>query len=377
MDTLSLEESRKQSARLAEHITAAASDAFDEGIKEFSNPTKKLLFSIQAHAKRLGDIANSQEGTSEEIEHERSVLDTRAIELEMAMIKADMAPSAQRSLKKLIAIARTSDSRSRDSHKSERGPMSASEISRWQVLFKEHSAAITKLSQDIRDVESKQTQAHRRVLDTSKLALKSEVEIKGKAEHLERATKQAIASGAEIIAGLQKKEQEVNTLVGLISGTAVAGSYERSAQSEMKWADGTRNGSVLLMLLIVMIIGYSLLETGTPHFEWQTSLFRLFFSVALSVPAAYLARESTKHRVQQYSYRRMSLDLQAITPYLASLPDGEQHRLKAEMASRLFGGRETDHIKSESYPLNIQELVMALVSKVGEPQNAADVRKDT
>lgn len=59
----------------------------------------------------------------------------------------------------------------------------------------------------------------------------------------------------------------------------------------------------------------------------------------------------------------MSLELQAITPYIASLPDEEQHKLKAEMATRLFGSKGQIN-NSESYPINIQEILTKIIEKI-------------
>lgn len=375
MDSKSLEDLRDQSAKLAAHLRHAISDIFEDGVKQYPNRVRSLLFSIQAHAKTLAEISGSADATSDQLSTERAVIDTRAIELEMALIKDNLSPSDSETLTKLISIARSGDAQKANRNISDRGAMSSAEVLRWQTLFRDNSASIKKMSEEIREIEAKQSQAMRRLLETSKLAQKTEGAIRENRELLDEATRQAIATGAEIVKGLQAKEREANKLVGLVSGAAIAGSYERSAVSEMKWADATRNGSVLLMLLIVLIIGYSLFETAKPNFDLQTSLLRLLFSLALSVPAAYLARESTKHRIQQYAYRRMSLDLQAITPYLASLPDSEQHRLKAEMASRLFGGRDADHHRTESYPVNIHELVMALVSRANESNASPNSQK--
>lgn len=117
------------------------------------------------------------------------------------------------------------------------------------------------------------------------------------------------------------------------------------------------------MTVIAIIIGQSLLSTGDPDFNLKTAILRLVFSAALSIPAAYLSRESTRHRNKQYEFQQMSLELQAITPYIASLPDEEQHKLKAEMATRLFGSKGQIN-NSESYPINIQEILTKIIEKI-------------
>lgn len=166
---------------------------------------------------------------------------------------------------------------------------------------------------------------------------------------------------------LKKKETEISELVGVVSGKAIAGSYENSAATEKEMADYLRFGSLLCMFVIVFFVGYSFFETTTNSFKWETSAFRLVFAIFLSIPAAYLARESTKHRLQQYSHLQISLDLKAITPYIASLPIADQHRLKSEIANRLFAAKNHDQLSQESYPLNTHELLVVLINKLELP----------
>lgn len=185
----------------------------------------------------------------------------------------------------------------------------------------------------------------------------------------ERQLSEKLYKADQTISHLKEKEEEVETLVGIVSGKSLAGSYSESARAELILANSMRNGSVFLMLTISMIVGYSLLETASPHFDWQTAVFRLVFSIALSVPAAYLSRESTKHRVKQYEFQKISLDLQSISPYLASLPLDEQHKLKSDMAGKIFSPAAASP-QQESYPIDIQALLHKIIDKI--PQNQAN-----
>jgi ElaB/YqjD/DUF883 family membrane-anchored ribosome-binding protein len=176
---------------------------------------------------------------------------------------------------------------------------------------------------------------------------------------------------------LKQKKQQVDELVGIITGNVMAGDYAESASAEKSMANWLRYGSLACMLAIACVVGYSLYETTTAAFKWENALFRLVFSILLSVPAAYLARESAKHRQQQYTHLQTSLDLKAITPYLASLPESEQHRLKAEIATRLFATRDFSSVGTDPYPINTQEIIMALLNKLdgSNGANKADAKK--
>ncbi len=164
------------------------------------------------------------------------------------------------------------------------------------------------------------------------------------------------------------KKDEIDSILGHVSGRAIAGDFEKSAASEKAAADWLRVASLFCMILIVGVLGYSFWETIQQDFQWQKSLFRVALAFLLSAPAAYLARESAKHRAQQYLHLQTALDLKAISPYLASLPQDIQHRIKGEVAAKLFGGRDFSHVGTDSYPINFQELLMELVKKLELPK---------
>lgn len=172
---------------------------------------------------------------------------------------------------------------------------------------------------------------------------------------------------------LAEKKEEVNKLLGVISGSTIAGSFEQSAKDEKNMADWLRYASLGCMVLIVIVIGYSFWETTTDDFKWESSVFRIVLAFILSVPSAYLARESAKHREQQYTHLQTSLDLKAINPYVASLPSEQQHKIKADVADRIFAAKEFSKVGSDPYPLNTHEVVMEILKKIDfkqKPDNA-------
>lgn len=168
----------------------------------------------------------------------------------------------------------------------------------------------------------------------------------------------------ESLAEIEAKKQQIDDILGHVSGRAVAGDFETSSAEEKKMANWLRYSSLACMAVIVGVVGYSFWETTTAEFQWQNSVFRIVLAIILSVPAAYLARESAKHREQQYNHLQTSLDLKAISPYIASLPIDEQHKIKIEVASRLFAARDYSKVGADPYPVNVHEIVMELIKKL-------------
>lgn len=163
---------------------------------------------------------------------------------------------------------------------------------------------------------------------------------------------------------LTEKEIQLDDLLSLAAGKVIASDYDKSAIDERNMADYLRWGSIAIMTVIIGIVGYTFYETTAANFKWETSIFRMSLTLLLSIPAAYLARESAKHRAQQYSHLQTALDLKAITPYLASLPEEEQHKVKITMANRIFASKDFSEVGKDSYPLNPQEIIMEFIKKV-------------
>ncbi|WP_259395881.1 hypothetical protein, partial [Pseudoalteromonas sp. SR45-5] len=168
-------------------------------------------------------------------------------------------------------------------------------------------------------------------------------------------------------AGIVKIEESKNEIESMLSNTAnrvMADDYVSSAVAEKKAANWLRGGSLVCMTIIVGIVCLSFYDSTHSGFNWESSIFRTVLVFILSIPAAYLSRESTKHREQQYNYHHTALDLKAITPYIASLPEADQNRIKISIAERIFASRQTNVAQQESFPLNTQELIMELIKKI-------------
>ncbi|EHA15431.1 hypothetical protein [Halomonas sp. HAL1] len=237
-------------------------------------------------------------------------------------------------------------------------PHAGAELASSSEEFKKH----------IESLKSELSLAEERHLKRESLLSAKLEELEQKLDTLESDVKKRIESVdslySEAQLNLEEKQNSVDNLLGTISEGVIARDYDSSAIEEKKMADWLRFSSLGCMAVIAVIIGFSLYETTIESFDWENASFRLVFTILLSAPAAYLARESAKHRQQQYTHLQTSLDLKAISPYLASLPIEEQHRLKSEIANRLFVPRDSTTVGADLYPINSHEILIKLLEKL-------------
>jgi hypothetical protein len=165
---------------------------------------------------------------------------------------------------------------------------------------------------------------------------------------------------------IAKKSGQFNNILSLLSGDAMARSYKESASKEKSAADWLRWASIACMALAITGFIYSIQVAEVNNFDVVHMAVRMLQATLLTIPAAYLARESTKHRKQYYSLLQTALDVEAISPYTVSLPDAIQHKIKQRIATKLFAPKNFDDVTKESFPINTQELVTLVLGKIKE-----------
>ena len=160
-----------------------------------------------------------------------------------------------------------------------------------------------------------------------------------------------------------KKQKDIDALFGIASGNALAGGYAKRAEKEEITENILRYASLTIMVAMICLFGWALHDTTDNDFKWNVLLFKAVVSIMLSVPATYLARESTKHRHEHQYYLSKALDISAIDPYIANLPDQEKHKLKSKIALRLFAARRETPQETNDLPLNAHEIILKLIDK--------------
>lgn len=162
----------------------------------------------------------------------------------------------------------------------------------------------------------------------------------------------------------QEVHSQINELLGQTASKVLLVDYAHTADAEKTSANIMRRWALICMALAGGVLCFALYESLKSELDWRQAIFKTLAAIALSVPAAYLARESAKHRNQEHINRKISLDLRAIDPYIATLPSEERNSIKSEIASRIFGVQESGNVYSDNYPVNIQELAKLIIEKI-------------
>jgi hypothetical protein len=172
---------------------------------------------------------------------------------------------------------------------------------------------------------------------------------------------------SEVVEEVEKKRNEVNDLLGQLTEGTLSKSYEEQAQKELKSADALRTLSLMCMGLMV-ILAIVFWAAHQENSSWADAVYRLITILTLSIPATYLARESSRHREAQKAHLQTALDIKSITPFIASLPPEQQHEIRGKIAEQVFSpnsktGMESEEISNKTIYHSLIDIASQIKSK--------------
>lgn len=98
---------------------------------------------------------------------------------------------------------------------------------------------------------------------------------------------------------------------------------------------------------------------------WQAGL-RILLSLLLTVPAAYLAKEAAKHRIQQNAYLQIAMNVSAVKSLIGDLDKEVQDSIFADLANKLFASPVGvgSNVAADAYPMNINDMLLKMLDKM-------------
>jgi cell division septum initiation protein DivIVA len=173
----------------------------------------------------------------------------------------------------------------------------------------------------------------------------------------------------QIIKDLEAKLEEAKKIVGVVSDKAVTGNYQKVANSHKTTADVFRVIAIILMICLSGILIYTIWDISGENFDWTKSLIRILAAAALSYPATYAARESSKHRKLEVLNRKAELELTAINPFIELLPETQKQTIKEKLVEKYFGNsgnlmNDLEDKKEEDVSLSSIERIIKMLLPV-------------
>lgn len=174
---------------------------------------------------------------------------------------------------------------------------------------------------------------------------KSEAEIKGITTDHNKKLNEAFAAFEKSIeaklADASSKHADILEIHGLVGTDGVAGGYQKNAEDEHRAANMWRwvaMGSFLGAagwILLKYFLGFETNADGSTN--WPEVIASASLTLVFLGMGGYAARQSSIHRETEQHMRWFALEVKAIDPFLASLPEDKRNDLKNQLTQKLFG----------------------------------------
>ncbi|WP_417707546.1 hypothetical protein [Rheinheimera aquimaris] len=181
-------------------------------------------------------------------------------------------------------------------------------------------------------------------------------------------TEQIEAEAREILKTLKVNAEQAKVTVGLIGATAVSSAHRDRAEEERKIASRLRIGVLTSLGFSAGIILLSIFDCLPPVVDWQDLLLRYGAVVFFTIPAAYMAKESTRHREMQRKYESFHINFAAVNNFFSDMEKEARNQLQTELAKHLLISKEslsdtTSDIELTGHQQKIIELLTKLIDK--------------
>lgn len=201
--------------------------------------------------------------------------------------------------------------------------------------------------------------AFRSEIDTAKETFRTEID--GLKTEIDTDT-------TELVNNLNKKLEEAKKIVNVIGNVGVTGNYQIIANEHKKTANFWRGMAIAFMIIFSGLLVWTIIDLSADGFNWTKSLIRLIAAAALSYPATYAARESSKHRRLETINRNAELELASINPFIEILPEAKKQAIKEKLVEKYFGNDRNslaDNPKEkEELSIGAFEKILNAVSKI-------------
>jgi hypothetical protein len=149
-----------------------------------------------------------------------------------------------------------------------------------------------------------------------------------------------------VMSNLRDYENQSRRIFNLVGGAGIFGNYQQIANSESEQADLWRSATLLIFLTGMGLAGatfYKFWNQTIDSENWTGVVIRLFYAIAITVPALYTARESARHRTNADRARQTELELASLGPFIELMPEDKKTGIREELTKHYFGKTVEQH----------------------------------
>lgn len=143
-----------------------------------------------------------------------------------------------------------------------------------------------------------------------------------------------------ILDQIESHKRDVEKLVGVIGNLGVTSGYLTTANYARRQTIIWQCVTVLAFVGLIGFAFFAFLPALNNDFSWERFAGRVVLSLAVGAFAAYAAAQADRYMETERRNRKAALELEAIGPFLAPLPEDKQQQFRLELGARTFGREE-------------------------------------
>jgi hypothetical protein len=184
------------------------------------------------------------------------------------------------------------------------------------------------------------------------------------------------AVAEDLKAHLEQRRKEADELVGLVGERGVTSTYQKTANEARLEMYVWQVLTVCVMALLLAGAIFEFVPALKNGWNWGVGGARLMVATIATLLASYAGTQAKIARDTVRKNRRREMDLAAIGPYLASLPESEQHEIRTRVADRYFVEDDgTTHAAPAATALLQDPDIMAAVSEIPKAALLTAIRR--
>ncbi len=161
--------------------------------------------------------------------------------------------------------------------------------------------------------------------------------IKSHSQDMEELRKECGEAAKAVLDQIDGHRQDVEKLVGVIGDLGVTSGYVKTANYARKALWIWQSVAVLAMGGVIFAAYKLFIPQLQGAFSWEAFAGRLILSLTVGVLAAYAANQADKYLDMERRNRQLALELAAIGPFLAPLPQEKQDEFRLNLGAKTFG----------------------------------------
>ena len=152
--------------------------------------------------------------------------------------------------------------------------------------------------------------------------------------------------------------KQVEKLVGVIGNLGVTAGYQRAANVAQLTTRVWQAITVVAMVALICIAYCSFLPNIASVFSWSAFATRTLILASIASLAGYSAQQASKYQESEQRNRRLALELEAIGPFMAPLPEDKQQEFRLKIGDRTFGQNDPVPVPKDHSSTNAIELFL-------------------